>query len=655
VPVNAATAYESAFAAHRSGDLEAAVAGYERALALDAQHAAALHMLGVARLQQGQASDAVELIVRSLGIAEDAAAYSNLTSALTRLGRLDEAIEAGRRATAVNPDSADAWGNLGTAYARGKRDRDAATAFERAVAIAPGRAGLHSALGVALGKLGRFEEALTRHREAIELAPDRPQYRNNMSITLQGAGLSREAEEVLRSAIADSNADPDMLVSLGSMLRRRGDVTGAVAAWRQANDAAGNRQLGMRLSLLSNYLDETSVEDLIAQARRNAEAMTTGVERLPPASPDMDRDRPIRVGFVSPDLRNHAVACFLRTVMPALDQRQLALYAYSGRDNGDSSNLLFRRTIPNWRSTVEMTAREIAEAVRRDEIDILVDLSGPTRGSRIASFAYKPAPIAVTWLGYSGTTGLDAVDYILGDREVLPEGLVQTTEEPWRLPDAYLCFAPPLEAPAVSETPALSNGFVTFGSFNNVRKLSEATLDAWSRILHEVPNSRLHLKANERDSGDDTRLREALAGRGIDATRLTVLPWIEGWGEHLQHYSGFDIGLDSFPYNGTTTTCEALYMGVPVLTLRGDRFIARVGATLLHNAGLDDWIAESVDGYVARAVEAASGIPALAALRSGLRQRFLATPVCDAPRFARNLEAAFRGMWHRYCDGRSSS
>ena len=647
--MTAASTFEQAYAAHQTGSLDAAASGYEAVIRLEPQHHEALHLLGVVRMQQGDPAEASRLIRRAIRLSpSDARAHSNLASALIAASRFDEAIEAARRATDLAPGSADAWGNLGTALSRRSRYPEAVEAYRTALQLQPERAGLHSAVGHALGMVGQFEEALMSHRRAVELAPDRPAYRNNMAMTFGKAGLNAEAEALLRSIVEEGNTDPDYFASLAAMLQKRGKVVEAVSAMEKVSAAVAHAPTARRLMFMRNYVDSTTVETQLKQARDNAALTAAGIVRLPPAEPVRDPNRRLKVGIVSGDLRRHAVALFLLGVVRALDRREIELFAYSGSDNGDPVNQAFKAEIPNWRGISSMTDEEVARLVRRDGIDILIDLSGPTSGGRVATFAYKPAPVAAIWLGYSGTSGLAEMDYILGDAIVLPEGLEQSVEQPWRLPDAYLCFSPTDEPPPLAQLPAITNGYVTFGSFNNLSKVSGATVDAWAAVLEAVPNSRLLIKEHKsvRSAGS---VLEELMKRGVAAERIGALEWVDGWGAHLPMYGRFDIGLDPFPYNGTTTTCESLLMGVPVVTLRGDRFISRVGASLLHTIGLDDWIAENVEEYVAIAVRRAGEIDQLAELRAGLRARLLASPLGDTRRFARNFERALRGMWQLYC------
>jgi protein O-GlcNAc transferase len=643
--------YEAGLALHKQGNLDAAGERYAAALDLDKAYAPALHMQGVVHLQQGNHAEAARLIRQAVAISpDDAAAHGNLVAALLPLNRLDEAVEMGRRAVRLNPESADVWSNLGLALARQGRAVEASEALSAALALKPDRAALHSVLAGCLRTLRRYDEAVKHHERAIELAPKRIEYRHGLAVTLAESGRTEDAVLIWQPLVASGGADPKIAVAYGQFLRRHGRIAEAVAVFERLGSDIGPSRLDKSLMFLRNYTTDASIESQVLQAVRAAELVAEGVPIFADHPNERDPNRRIRVGVISADFRQHAVGLFLIETLRALDSNVIELFAYSGMDQADDPlNADFRGFIKNWRNSFKVSDQDLAASIRADRIDILLDLAGPTTGSRSAVFAMKPAPLAAGWLGYSGTTGMAAIDYIIGDAEVLPEGVEQTTEEPVRLPDAYLCFAPQAEALGVNEAPALRNGYVTFGSLNNTNKLSPATLDTWAMILTAVPASRLALKTRRDSATDRARLVDEFVTRGIAADRIDVLDWVEAWLEHLPYYHQFDIGLDPFPYNGTTTTCEALHMGVPVLTLRGDRFISRVGATILHNTGLDDWIADDIASYVEKAVQFASDVPALAGLRQRLRPQFVASPMCDAPRFARNFETALRRMWQRWC------
>jgi len=328
---------------------------------------------------------------------------------------------------------------------------------------------------------------------------------------------------------------------------------------------------------------------------------------------------------------------------------QLELIAYANHFSSDPLTQRIMAYCAEWHSVAGLSDKRLAQQIYHDRIDILIDLSGHTAHNRLSMFAWKPAPIQVSWLGYLATTGVAEIDYVLSDRWAVPESdESQFTEKIWRMPESCVCFTPQVQDAEVSRLPAMTNGYVTFGSFNKLIKMNDVVVALWARVLHAVPDSRIFLKDKQ---FDEPVRRQAVIDRfakhGIHSSRLGF----EGYSVHsaLFSYRQVDIALDPFPYSGVTTTVEALWMGVPVLTLMGDRFLSRIGGSILHNAGLSDWVAADADDFVARAVRHAGDLPRLTALRSGLRQQVLRSPIFDAPRFARNFEAALRAMWVKWC------
>jgi protein O-GlcNAc transferase len=312
-----------------------------------------------------------------------------------------------------------------------------------------------------------------------------------------------------------------------------------------------------------------------------------------------------------------------------------------------------RRAVHQWRdaSIAKLNDEALANLIRTDGIDILIDLAGHTAKNRLPVFAWKPAPVQVSWLGYLGTTGLDAMDYVLADAWALPAGEEdQFTETPWRMPETYICFSPPDLPVEVGPLPALEKGNITFGCFNNLNKINDQVAACWARLLQLVPGARLYLKTkNLGTAAMREKLVARFAGLGIAPERLILEGEFASHEAHFQAYHQVDMALDPFPYPGITTTVEALWMGVPVLSMRGQRFISHQGETILNNVGMPEWIAADEDAYVAKAAAFASDTQALAVLRAGLRERLLASPLCDAPRFAHNFEDAMRGMWQKWC------
>ena len=396
-----------------------------------------------------------------------------------------------------------------------------------------------------------------------------------------------------------------------------------------------------------------SAEEIFAEYRRwdRQHALP-----LLPAHPSFELDRSperrLRIGYVSPDFRQHAVALFAEPLLAAHDRSAVELHCYAEVPAPDAVTERFRALADHWHSTVGLSDEELAEQIRRDRIDVLVDLAGHTAGNRLLTFARKPAPVQVTWLlGHGYTSGLSAMDAFLADAELAPPGSDGLfSEHLVRLSRIPLAYAPPAEMPDVAPLPARANGCITFGYFGRTVRLNDAVLAAWARILHAVPGSRLMLNSSPfGEPAGREQMSARFAALGIDPARFDLVytsPQPRTWAA----YGEIDIALDPFPHNAGTTTIEALWQGVPVLSLAGRPTVGRFGAAILHAVGLDDWVTNDVDAYVARAVAAAADIDALARLRAELRPRFAASPLRDAAGLAREIEAAYRTLWRRWCN-----
>jgi predicted O-linked N-acetylglucosamine transferase (SPINDLY family) len=405
--------------------------------------------------------------------------------------------------------------------------------------------------------------------------------------------------------------------------------------------------------LCSNYLPDItpaalrSLHDSFDAAFRRGRGPD---EALPPR--DTSPGRRLRIGYVSPDFKRHSCAFFIESALAHHDKAAVEIYCYADVPFPDAVTARLKSHADHWRDITSLDLAAFRAQVREDRIDILVDMKGYTAHSRPEIFALRPAPVQVSWLGYPATTGLQSMDYRLTDARVDPPGESDGhgVETLLRLPDTFLCYQPPAEAPAIVPAPNTTSGTFTFGSFNNIPKMTREVVATWARILRDTPGSRLILKSRSFIE-DSTRGRVAgeFGDEGIEGNRLELIGWLNKPGDHLRLYERIDLGLDPFPYNGTTTTCEALWMGVPVLTLAGERHAARVGASLLGGLGLDEYVTHSVDAYVARAVELARAPAPLNALRGELRARMAGSALCDGPRFARALEDAYRQMWQRWC------
>lgn len=339
-------------------------------------------------------------------------------------------------------------------------------------------------------------------------------------------------------------------------------------------------------------------------------------------------------------------------MLSAHDKSQVNVLCYSGVTKADRVTERMQAHADEWRNIAGLSDEHIAGIVREDAVDILVDLSGHTAGNRLLVFARKPAPVQATWIGYSDTTGLDAMDYLIADRFIAPpETAPFFAEQLAWLPSCYLCYRPPDYAPPVSRCPARSRGHITFGCFNNLAKVNAEVIATWAQILHAVPDARLVLKSRAlSDRHTQDMYRQLFLKQGIMPERVDLLGLEPPHADVLALYHEIDIALDTFPYSGCTTTCEALWMGVPVVTLEGSTFISRMGVSLLSNVGVQELIAESPRRYVELAVQLSQDLDRVESLRGGLRARLAASPLCDEATFTRTLEQCYRRMWRTWCE-----
>ena len=399
------------------------------------------------------------------------------------------------------------------------------------------------------------------------------------------------------------------------------------------------------------YLPEQNPDEILAEHRRWAQVHANVPGGVPRYANSRDPARRLRVGYVSADFRSHAVGFFFEPLLANHDRNVVEAVCYSGVARPDATTERLRSMASQWRDIGGLSTEQVASMIRADGIDILVDLAGHTSGTRLKVFAHKPAPVQVTYLGYPTTTGLPVMDYRFTDELADPEGEdVYYTEKLLRLPGAFLCYRPLDNCPPVSPLPAMEKGYVTFGSFNNLSKISPSVISLWVKLLQEVPGSRLFVK---NPSLTDTATRERYYGllekQGATRDRVELQGRTATQAEHLALYSRLDIALDTFPYNGTTTTCEAIWMGVPVITLAGQRHAGRVGVSILSNAGFGEWIARTPEQYITLAAGLAADVKKLAALRANLRQRMSDSPLCDGQVFARKVETAYREIWRAWC------
>lgn len=616
-----------------SGRTRAAAEVFLRALTLAPDHLLARTNLGIAWLGLGEATQA-EAAFRRVLEREPARAESHgdLGAALFHQGRLAEAEACYRQALALNPAEARMLNNLGNALLDQGRLAEAEAAYRQALAVCPDYDEALGNLGVALFAQGRVADAVACYRGVLDRQPDHEAALGNLGLALLAQGDLTGAEACARRALALRPGHADEHFGLGNVLVEQGRLAEAEACFRQALALRPDHPAALgNLVYLQMFMPGVGLAGILAAHRswndRHAAGFATGRVR-PPAGPG----RP-RLGFVSPDFRSHPVGFFTIRTLEGLRRagHEVICYANQPEGTGDPLTARFRAAATAWRSVAGWSDDELAAAIAADGIGILFDLAGHMEGHRLLTFARRPAPIQVSWAGYMATTGLEAMDILLVDGHQVPAGSERYySERIVRLPDSFICYEPPVDPPTVTPLPAAERGYLTFGSFNILAKINPGVVAVWSRILQRVPEARLLLKARAFDSPDCRhRLETAFQDQGIGAGRLSFLGRTSQ-AEHLATIREVDLALDPFPFSGSTTTLECLLMGVPVLTCPGESFASRHSLGFLATVGLTETVAGDLDDYVGRA---------------GLRQRLLASPLCDGARFVRNFEAACAALW----------
>jgi protein O-GlcNAc transferase len=654
-PNNSAAYSNLGIALDTQGKIDEAIAAYRRALELKPDSPEAHVCLGAALSDQGQFDEAIVEYRRALELKPDyPEAHSNLGNALRERGQLDEAVAACRHALALKPDFPEAHNNLGAALRkRGELD-EAVAAYHRALQLKPDYVHTYINLGNALTDLRQFDEAIAAYGRAVELKPHLPEAYSSLGCALWKRGQLDEAIAACRHALELKPDFPEAHNDMGNALKDQGNLNEAIAAFRRAleikpNDTSTHSNLVYALHYHPGHSEGTVAEEHQRWNRQFSDPLNQFVM---PHTNDRTIDRRLRVGYVSPDFRNHPAGRYLLPLFERHDRQGIEIFCYSGVARSDWMTERLRAFAAVWRNTVGVSDARLAEMIREEGVDILVDLSLHTGHNRLPVFARHPAPVQVTWLGYPGSSGLPSIEYRLTDAHMDPPGEkpAWSAEEPLRLPDCWCCYHPVDESPEINALPAFSSQGVTFGSLNNFAKVHEGVLGLWTRVLEAVTGSRLLIFCPEGRTRE--RVRAFFGARGISGERLELVGH-SARRDYLRRYHRIDLALDPFPCNGMTTTCDALWMGVPVLTLPGTMPVSRAGLSLLSTIGLGELVTYSEEDYVRTAVELARDLPRLANMRATLRPRMLASPLMDAPRFARNVEAAYRSMWERWCAGQT--
>jgi protein O-GlcNAc transferase len=668
----AAPDLQAAFDHHKAGRLPEAERAYRMVLGRAPGYPAAVHGLGVLHHVGGRNQEAELLLRQAVSGAPKVAEFrANLAVVLGAMGRHSDAANELRAALALRPDYAEGWCNLGVALERCNQPEEAAEAYTKAIELRPEYAQPHNFLGNALRRMGRLREAEESHNEALRLDDQSPGAWANLAATLSGQGRLKEV----------------------------------IAARRKVADLRPKSASAASALLATMHYDGTySPEDLLAEARTWAKQHAARfAQDTPPYDNDLDPQRPLRIGFISGNLTAHPEGRLLRPILAHLDRETFSTFVYSTVGRGDGVTNTLRQLCDTWREVAGMRDAELAKGIVADGVDVLVDLGGHFGNNRMQLLARQPAPVQMIHFGYPGTSGLEQVGWRLSDPYAdpvseTPEGSAAsyTSERLVRVEGLAWCYEPPLEARSVGALPALSRGQVTFCCANNTIKVTEEAVDLWAKILLAVPGSTLAVlaegdkaegtgkakapkvegqskadgKAHEDRQADEAartadeiardeleqrkaqergrHLLERFAAAGVDVGRVTLAPR-QPRGRYFEWIHSADIALDPFPYNGGVTSCDTLWMGVPLVSLRGRSYWARQGAALMSNVGHGQLIAESPDDYVRIAVELAGDLERLAEIRRSLRQRLAGSAVCDLAGFASRYGQALRKVWADWC------
>lgn len=642
-------------ALQRGGRPAQAAEAYRAALPLKAEDPVTLSNLGTALREMGDVDQAVRVLERACTLDPRTASYAvNLAVALNQRRDFAVAASALRAVLDREPRNPDAAFNLGNALRGLGRTREAAACFRLAADSRPGYADALNNLGNARKELGDFASAMSAFEEALRARPDHVAALNNAGCLLRTLGRSDEAEEMLRRGLEVDPRHAALHDNLGNVLKDAGDLDEAIACFRRSLDIDPSNPATHGNLAYALCFQSARPEPVRAECVRWSARFAAPVRRLAQdTARDLSPDRRLNVGYVSGDFRDHCQTLFTLPLLSRHDHGRFRIVCYSSVERPDAYSERLSAHADIWREVRALDDDALSRLIREDGIDVLVDLTMHMSNGRPLVFARKPAPVQIAWLAYPGTTGMDAIDYRLSDPRLDPDGFDDHyTERTLRLPDSFWCYDPLTDAVPVGTLPALERGHLTLGCLNNPCKLTDRTLELWSGVMRALPTARLLLMVPE--GRHRRRLTETLAARDIVSSRVDFVSF-RPRADYLRTYGRVDFALDTFPYNGHTTSLDALWMGVPTVTRVGETCVGRGGLSQLHQLGLSELAAHSDEAFVGIAAALAADLPRLAALRDSLRARLESSALMDGARFARHIENAYRTAWLRYAHADPSS
>jgi len=667
---------QSALRFHQTGNLAQAKQLYQQIIRTNPNQAVATHYLGAIEHQQGNNPLAEQLIRKALKLDPNMLqAYNNLGIVLRALGKLEQARITYLKLIKLKPDYADAHCNLGAVYQSLNEADNAINSLNTAIKLDPNHVNAYNTLGIMHRSIKNLDLSISCLQKVITLEPSFAEAHNNLGNVFYEQKDYEPAIHCYQSALKYKADYAEAFNNLGRLLKETGHFEKAISTFQQAlelqpnNDTflfncallyheMGQSQLAIEYyqkivnlgSALNSHLLAMNCFSVFSQEelfKLHCEWGQETIKNLPINRPktrklNLKKEQRLRIGYVSADFRMHSVSYFFEPLIAHHDKAKVEVYCYANNKEEDHVTEAIKGYADHWRSITTLSDLDVVNLIHKDKIDILIDLAGHTGGHRLEVFAYKPAPLQITWLGYPNTTGLSTIDYRLTDEQADPEAEDKQlhSEKLIRLPHGFLCFNGDQELDYQPEAPIAKHKYITFGSFNNFIKVTQEVLETWSEILAEIPDSKLVIKSQQlTNKSTQKNILDIFIKQGIDTDRITLLGKVANYNEHLAMYSQIDIALDPFPYNGTTTTFEALWMGVPTLTIRGDHHISRVGASILQRIGLDDFIAHDKQDYIAKAKAYSEDAPYLNQLRKGLRDRAINSDLCNAQQFTDDFES----------------
>jgi predicted O-linked N-acetylglucosamine transferase (SPINDLY family) len=612
-----------------------------------------LYVLAVQQFDSGRLSEAERMFRDILARnPEHAGCHYRIGRIQQAAGKLDEAKKSYGRAMQCNDKYPEGYFGLGSVLSELRQYDEALEAFGRSAALSP-NAEVHCQIGSIFFTQGKFDDAYKHFKTAIAYNPNHVVTLNNFGLFYTHVGMYEEAMESFDRALALVPGYAPAINNRAVLYKTAGQVEKAIAFYKEGLKAyPGNILMHSNLMFAMVYAAHVAPEELTAAARTFGQTVADPLRRQRPFLNGREPERRLRIGYVSPDFRRHAVNYFFEPLLKHHDRRKFEIFGYSNTQPEDAVTERLKKEFDHWRDIRAKSDDQAADVIEADKIDILIDLTGHTDKNRLLVFARKPAPVQVTWLGFPATTGMRAMDYRLSDSYAEPPGLTEhlNVETLWRLPRIFCCYAGHESNPAVAGHPPFEdNGYITFGCFNNFTKVTDDVLRSWGKIIGQVKDSRLLLEIGGLKSDKyRAQVEERLRAAGIPLERVTLEPRRPE--NQFVLYNKIDIALDPFPCVGGTTSMDSLWMGVPFVTLAGKHFASRMGVSILTNAGLPELIAEDVGAYVAKITALANDRDRLRALRHGLREKVAAGPLMDQAAFAKDMEDAYRGMWRKWCE-----